>query len=546
MQPITINAFLGANLAFDDILLPAGVGVASTNQEPGYGDLRPWKSPGAAVATVPTSPQRLTIYRMGQDVASEANYWLGWSTIVNAIRGFEGDDPTERTYYTGSGSPKWTNNIIGLGGGPPYPQAFRELSVPAPTTAITATINTNPATGSDVAFLWVYTFVNELGWESAPSPPSNTLVAKAGCTFNLAGFDSAPAGSYGIALVRLYRFVPGTSDAGAYFYLREWAVGATPTNPIDDARAVGSDPLATIGFRPPPANAHSLTKMWNGMFALASDKSVRVCEPYKHYAYPLPYQIDLPDKVIALATWSQRLLALTTGDAHVIAGSSPEGLDEEAAKINRPCASPRGVVEFNEGENAKGVVWPSEEGLCWYGDGGFRLVTGNMLTREQWQAMQPSTMVAGRVLGLYVCFYNDGAIKGFVIDPKDPNGIYMLTTGYDAVFRDPLTDRLYVLEGGNIKRWNAGASMTATFRSKTILLPDPVNIGALEVIAKGYPVTVKVWGDGVLRIDRSVPSAEIVRGTPGWVSDQLQFEVSATARVIALRVGETPNDLRRA
>lgn len=545
MEPITINAFLGASLAFDDLLLNPGVGVVSLNQEPGYGDLRPWKQPGATVATVPASPQRLTIYRMGQDVESEAQYWLSWSDVVHVARGFEGDDPTERTYFTGSGTPKWTDNIIGLGGGPPYPQATRELGVPAPTGVLTASVAV-AGSGTAQAFIWVYTFVNELGWESAPSPPSNALTQPPGTTFNLSGFSAAPVGAFGINRIRLYRFVPGTSGAGTYFFLREWAIGSTPSNPIDDARAPGSDPLVTVGWRPAPADGHSLTKLWNGMFAIASGKSVRICEPYKHYAYPLGYQIDLPAAVVGMGVWSQRLLVLTTADAHVVAGSSPEGLDEEATLSNRSCSSARSIVEFNEGQDAKGIVWASPEGLCWYGDGGFRLLTDKLMTRAQWQAMVPSTMVAGRYQGLYVCFYNDGAIKGFVFDPSDPSGIYMLTTGYRAVARDPLSDRLYVLDGANVRRWDAGDLMTATFRSKLIQLPNPVNIGALEVIAKGYPVAVRVWGDDVLRIDRSLTTDAIYRGTPGWQADQIQVEVSAAARVIAVRLAESPDDLRRA
>lgn len=119
MVPITISGFLGANLALDELQLPEQVGVQSLNQRPGRADFRPWKEPGTTVATVPTSPQRNTIYRLGQDVVSEANYWLSWSAVVHVTRGYDSDDPTERTYFTGSGTPKWTNNAIGLSGGPP-------------------------------------------------------------------------------------------------------------------------------------------------------------------------------------------------------------------------------------------------------------------------------------------------------------------------------------------------------------------------------------------------------------------------------------------
>lgn len=549
MAPISISGFKGANLAFDERLLSLDVGSHSLNQRPGYGDLRPWNEPGQAVATVPTSPQRMTIYRMGQDVAGEANYWLGWNSVVSAVRGFESGDVAERTYFAGAGTPKWTDASIALSGGPPYPQGTRELGVPAPATAIAASINT-AATGTAQAFQWVYTFVNDLGWESRPSPPSGITQASPGTTFDLSGFDVAPAGNYGVNRIRIYRYVPGAGTDGGFFFLREFAIGALPSNPVDDARAVGTAPIETSGWRMPPSDGHSLVKMWGGMLAMASGNTVHVCEPYKHYAWPLAYELQFPAKVIALAVWGQQLLVLTTGDAHVVVGSSPEGLDEEPTRANRACSSPRGVVEFNEGDGGRGVVWPSEEGLCWYGDGGFRNLTcdqrSSLLTREQWQAMSPSTMVASRHLGLYICFYNDGASKGFVIDPRNPEGVYFLSRGYDAVFRDPITDRLYVLDGGSIRRWGAGEPMTAVFRSKRVQLPTRTRMSVVQVVASSYPVGVRFWADGVLRLDRSAPNDRPLRPTGGWLADEVQVEASTTGRVLAIRLAANAGDLARA
>lgn len=545
MSPITINAFLGANLAFDELLLPEGVGVQSLNQRPGFGDMRPWNAPGATVASVPASPQRKTIYRMGQDVASEANYWLGWSNVVDATRGFDSDDTSERTYYTGDGTPKWTDNVKALTGGPPYPQASRELGVPAPATGLTAVINTD-GIGTAAATSYRYTYVNDLGWESAPSPIGNTILLKPGGTVDLSGFASPPGGNYGITIVRLYKLVVGASGSAQYFFLREWAVGSTPSNPIDDGRSVGSATLDTEGWRVAPADGKGIKKLWNGMLAIGTANALRVCIPYKPYAYPLAYEIALGAAFVAQAVVGQRVLVLTTGDARLVSGSTVP-LDDDPAGINRPCASAQSVVEFNEGFSVKGAAWASEEGLCWWGEGtGFVLVTEKLLTREQWQALNPATMVASRYGRFYVCFYTAGSTKGFVIDPQNPQGIYFLESGYNAAFRDPLTDRLYVLDGANVKRWDAGAAMTATFKSKLVALPQPTNIGAVEVIAKGWPVTVKMWASGVLRYTHTFTGPDQIGRPPGgWETDELQFEVSSAQRVIAVRAALSVDDLRQ-
>ena len=133
MSLIQWSGFSGEVRALHPKLLGNGAGTTSLNQKPGRGDLRPWRVP-LSVASVPAG--RKTIYRMGRDVNDEANYWLSWNTRVHAMRGFEADNTTERTYYTGDGVPKVTDNTIALAS-TPYPTAARLLGVPAPTAALT-------------------------------------------------------------------------------------------------------------------------------------------------------------------------------------------------------------------------------------------------------------------------------------------------------------------------------------------------------------------------------------------------------------------------
>lgn len=540
MRPITVNAFKGANLSLDELLLPEGVGVDSQNQRPGHSDMRPWYLP-STVATVPSGTQRQTIYRLGQDVASDANYWLQWTTIVHAIRGFDNPDTTERTYFTGSGTAKWTDNVIGLSGGAPYPQATRELSVPAPTTAIIAA-QAAAGTGTDEIDYWIYTWVNDLGWESAPSPVSNALTIKPGATINLSNFDTVPGGNYGITTVRLYKTGTGTSGSTSFFFFRQWAVGSTPGNPIDDARARGTDTVPSIGWIPPPSDASSITKLWNGMVAIITGKAVRISEPYKPYAYPIKYEIATPDNPVGLAVWGQSFLILTNGDPYLVQGSTPSALDAQPTLIKQPCSSVRGIVEF-----AEGIAWPSPNGYWWYGQGGPRNLLDGVLDREQWQALVPSTIVASRYLGYLVAFYNDGGgLKGFVLDPANPEGIYWLSTGYNAVHRDPLQDKLYVLAGTNIQLWNVVASgkMTASFTSKRMRMEGPFNVGALEVIAKTYPVSVQLYADGALWCTLSVPDDTPVRPPSGKEAQSWQVKVTLAGTLTAVRLAASVDDLK--
>ena len=105
MKPIVVIPSRGANKAIDARALPEGVAAQVIDCEPERSDMRPLKV-RATVATVPASPQRKSIWRMGHDTVSAANYWLQSSNVVNWALLF-GSDSTEMTAYTGDGTPRW-------------------------------------------------------------------------------------------------------------------------------------------------------------------------------------------------------------------------------------------------------------------------------------------------------------------------------------------------------------------------------------------------------------------------------------------------------
>lgn len=480
---ITIGGFAGAIKALHPKLLGETVGVDSLNQKPGRGDLRPWHVP-LTVATVPSG--RATIYRFGRDVKSDANYWFSWTTVVNVVRGYNSEDATERTFFTGSGVPKWTDNTIALAGAP-FPTATQPLGVPAPVSAVIVTTSGTGVSDNTESRYYTYTYVNAKGDESAPGPVSAELICKTDDTAAIASVAAPPAG-FNINRIRHYRTQSGQSGETEFFFLRETTSSTTSTT--DDLRDLG-EVLATDGWLPPPSDLTNLTAMWNGMLAGISGVGVRVCEPYEPYAWKIANEFLPPDATpVALGRWQQNLLVLTTAKPALLTGTSPDSLDMAPIDYGEACCAPRGVVSFGHG-----VAWPCEDGLAYIGTSGPKLLTAGLLTRDDWQAMSPTGIVAGIYEGAYLGFYTDaGAVRrGFLIDPLNPAGIFFLDTGYSALFFDELQDALYVLDGaGNVQKWDAGvALMTATFRSKVFVTP-PANFTHARVTADAYPVTLKI------------------------------------------------------
>lgn len=538
MHPINVVGFAGSNLAIDPRLLPATVGVMVIDAEPGFGDLRPLHG-RLTVATVPTGTQRNTIYREGRDLPNDALYWMSWSAIVSVIRGFDGTDPTERIYLMGSGTPKWTDNVIGLGGGAPYPQAERELSVPAPISAPITTLTTN-GTGTEGTRFYVSTFVNDLGWESAPSPVSAGLTCKTGAVVAISGLPAAPAGNYGINRRRIYRTEPGTSGSSAFLFHSELAIGATTKT--DAAEQLG-EALATLGWLPPPAAAFALIGLWNTMAAAISGKSIVFSEPGAIYAWPVKYDFPMQNTPVALAKWEQNLLVLTTGAPVLLQGQDPGGMSETPAAMSAPCRAARSVVEFQHG-----VCWASNEGLAYSGSPA--LLTLGLMTPRQWKALRPETIVAGRWGRFYVASYNDGAgAKGFMFDPlAQGQGIWWLSSGFDACRYDALADALYVLEGGNVRKFDGDTGMlTAKFTSRSFRQVAPRNFEWCKVSCNAYPVTVKVYCDGVLKKTKAVTSDRPFTLPGGFTATDWQVEVqSAVGYVQAVRLATDIEDFKSA
>ncbi|MDB5730695.1 MAG: hypothetical protein JWQ03_590 [Variovorax sp.] len=555
---LTLGVFAGAARALHPKLLADTVGVQSLNQKPGRGDFQPWRQP-LAVATVPATRQ--TIYRMGRDVKSDANYWLTWSTRVHAVRGFDSQDTTERTYYTGDGFPKWTDNTMALGAGP-MPVAWRQLGVPAPVSAPILAASGGVSTSTESRYV-VYTFVTDKGEESAQSAISLECVCKKDATLAISNIEAPPSGSFVINRVRIYVTVSGDRGDTEFFFLREIAAGVTSTT--DDLRARGRV-LETANWLMPPADLKHLTGLWAGMLAGVSAGAFRFCVPEVPYAWPIANEILPPDAfALAIGTWGQKMLGLTTGRPLLITGSSPDSMDSLPIE-GQACVAPAAAVSFGHG-----VAWPGEDGLSYIGDAGAKLLTDGLLTRDDWQAMHPATMVAGEYEGAYLCFYTEGeggaaVRRGFLLDPLNPAGIFFLDKGYDACWFDKLQDCLYVLDGTDVKKWDAGtALMTAVFRSKEFVT-GYVNFAWAKVTADSYPVTLKIDA-GPFTSDQidalvayrpdvlSKPGGDKVRATltatgedafplpAGFTAPECQLQVETTgavqAVVLATSVGET-------
>jgi hypothetical protein len=177
------------------------------------------------------------------------------------------------------------------------------------------------------------------------------------------------------------------------------------------------------------------------------------------------------------------------------------------------------------------------------GASGLQLLTEDLISREQWQAnYSPSTIHAYQHDNLYYGFY--GGTAGFIFDPAAKH-LVGLTTYATGGFNDLIDDTLYLIIADKIYKWDAGSSLTSyTWKSKTFRADSPVNFGAARVKAASYPVTFKLYADGVLKHTQSVASDLGFRLPSGFVSYDFEVELSGSNKIEAVYIADTPSELR--
>lgn len=532
---LRFTGFGGANKALHPLLLPEGIGVDSVNQRPGRGDLRPFKA-ATNVATAVASAQ--AIYRMGRATVSDTDYWLTWAADVDVARGFIATDTSERTFWSGDGVPKWTDNTIGLGA-PPYPDSsgVRLLGVPAPSSAPTLT-ETVAGTGDDETRVYVTVWRNDRSEISAPSAPT-TITCKPGATIRVTRNASVPSGNYGMTHWQVYRTVAG-NDAD-YFFVAE-GTAATAFLDTTDSSLNPQSTLLSEGWDMPPAGLKGLKALWNGIMVGFVGKALRFCEPYRPFAWPLEYELILDDDIIAVGRWRQQLVVVTTNQPYLVTGSHPGAMSVQLIEFAQACVAKKSLVEFGHG-----VAWASPDGVAYIGEGGARVITEQIALPTDWRALVPSSMVACDLDGMYLCSYNPGSgRKSVLVDPRKPDGWYFCSVGFTAAYRDPIADQVFLLNGTDIQKWDAGSALTASSKSKVMRVSKPTNFTFGQVVADGYPVTLSLWAQGTQKLTNySVAGPGPFRLPGGFLADEWQVEVSTTGVAVQLvAIAQSSAELR--
>jgi len=540
---ITVNQFSGVSPMTPPRYLENNTAQTALNCPVWLGSLSSIKGISAITPSPLTKTGDLTsIYRFDQAETDEKKNWFHWTTDVDVVQGFIAGDVTERTYYTGDGNPKVTNNALALtGAGTNYPIASYDIGVPKPTGTFT-TAKTGTASPNTTAETRVYTFTYVNSWDEESTPYAAADMAPS--TEDVYPGESVvvtmPTGSLSnvnVTKKRIYRSATGTANTSYFFVAEVPLATATYTDSLDGDDL--NEVLPSLTWVQPPTTLKGLVGMANGVMVGFSGNDVYFSEPFRPFAWPVQYMQTVGWPVVGLGIIDTTVVVLTKGRPYFIQGSHPDSMVMIEADINQACISKRSIVSMGGY-----VFYASPDGLVGLAPGGSSVVTQSIFDKYTWQALSPEDLLGCMYENKYVGFFdtttgNGGFVYDMVAKTWNFHSIYAV-----GAFNDLKNDALYVIKESDTElwKWDTGTALSYTWKSKKFTFPEPKSFSCYRVQAEAYPVTMKIYRDSTSIVSLSVTDDALRRLPPGLGTDW-EFQLEGNTEVYNVQIAQSPTEL---
>jgi hypothetical protein len=399
---------------------------------------------------------------------------------------------------------------------------------------------------------YIHTFVTDKGEESGPSAVSEVVRPDQNDTVTV-GRAVVPSGR-NITYWQVYRSASGNEGDGFQLIpnpsnILGWPVATTAiTDDLDPTELQGT--CRTLTWSEPPAALKGIISGENGGGAGFAGNDWCPWVNFYPYAYRVQDRKSTEHPIVAQGIINSTYVVLTRGHPYFITGTDSTAMSADPKREGQACLAARGVVSM-----LGGVVYPGPDGLIFATLHGFKTITGpveqggyDLYTKEEWEALNPSTIFAAELEGCYVYSFGTG---GAVYSLNIATGkLTKLDVTASAFYRDPLTDRLYAATGTTITALLASATRrTAVWESKDVMMADHPSLSWLRVrsdfTANGQAatVTVKYYGNDVLIHTKALSDRKPVR-LPAGKFDRIKIRIESTARVTDLTACSTTRELQ--
>ena len=346
------------------------------------------------------------------------------------------------------------------------------------------TVNATGSTGYvpvPIAVSYVYTFVNDLGWESAPSPASDTVTRPDGVSVVVTMATTYPEDSaYAVTTKNLYRAVTGAT--GTVFKLVASGIPlATATyNDVLDDSELGKDVLLSDDWDLPNPDMEGIIALPNGIMAGFFKNQLCLSAQGAPWAWPVAFRLPTDTDIVAIANIDNTIVIGTKSFVYTATGNSPDSFSMSKPGEAQSCASKRSMTYVD----GFGVVFSSPDGfqVCAGSAGNVRNATSSIFNKRQWQALDPTSILSAVHDGVLHFFYDAGATQGgYALDTSsDGFGLIQLSYHATAAHVDPVTDTLYLSLSEINEPTDAALPSPPSFALEQLPFdPDFANVGYL-------------------------------------------------------------------
>lgn len=411
-------------------------------------------------------------FRVTDDTGLYEDTWLTFDTRdVDVVRSPLKNDAHDRYFWAGDGRPMMNTAERIRNGDPPF-----FLGIPTPSVAPSLT----PAGGTGSTRAYVYTFVSAYGEEGPPSPP--TLATGGTGTWGVSGMQTVvpDAANRNITKKNIYRTVPGNAETN-FFFVAQVDIGDASYNDAETDETVASNNLLeSTSFIEPPIDLEGFSLMPNGYLVGWAGRRLVFSEPYRPHAWPAEYELSTEFPIVGLVVWGSTVIIGTQSQPYFGQGNHPASFTMRKMDAVEPCLSRRGMVA-----TVAGAYYPSINGLVLANSDGVRVITQDILTKEEWANYNPSALYAAQ-LGLQYIAFNSPTF-GIVFNPTEPDTKLVELDSFSdvqGIETDRYSGNVLVLKNNRAWDWdpNDVERLFWRWKSKVFQTPKPVNFGAARIM----------------------------------------------------------------
>jgi len=457
-----------------------------------HGTLKPWRTPKLEFDV---SENTKTIFQWGC-------CWYEWDKCVEAT---EYSQECPRLYVTGDApyptfTPLGVDCSIGCGDLP-----WTRLGLPRPKKPPVTFGGEASGNGrEDEGTAYIYTYVNCHGEEGAPSPPSLDLIREDdGSPILISGFVIPPP-EYNVKRIWIYRLVSGrmvVQDQVKDFQTEYYYVGEIDINTLTFTDSVRNldvgHAMNTMYAHEPHANLRGMMLV-NNSNTLAGFVENRMYfsdnnGPWKWSDYN---EVSLDDTIRMIRPLGPDIAVMTDAHTYIVQGMADckgTNVARTVSKSEYPFPAIECCSNFSSVETPMGVVYVTSRGLALIAERNPTptIVTEPWYAEDDWRKLQPENMRLGYYDGAVFC---TSETVSFILHldavtyRNENQSSYMLTTISDKPeqYYRGRNGEMFFLEGGFIKRWNAGSAYRPfVWQSKMFDTRSFTNFKALQINSAG-------------------------------------------------------------